>query len=110
MRGDGNLGGAVLFFSKAQPIADYLVRRPMVTSRWLRLLSPTFFLAANPANLGNTLEMAITLCRFGVRRFARHCRAAFRLGGGSRVEENVHVHSEKSWPLGMTIALVKIVY
>jgi hypothetical protein len=79
MRGDSNLGGAVLFFSKAQPIADYLVRRPMVTSRWLRLLSPTFFLAANPANLGNTLEMAITLCRFGVRRFARHCRAAFRL-------------------------------
>jgi hypothetical protein len=97
VRGDGNLGGATLFFSKAQPIADYLVAPPYGGLNMAALVVPDIFWQPirpfsaihwrwrSPcAGLVSADSLATAVPHSG-------------LGGGSRVEENVHVHTEKSW-------------
>src|SRR6516165_3894280 len=78
MHGDGDLGGATLVVSNAQSITDYSLVPPDGGLNAAALVVARHLLPADPALLGNTLEMAVTLCGFGFSRFARHRRGARR--------------------------------
>src|SRR4051794_30652292 len=78
MDGNANLGRATLVLMKAQPVADHLFISAdggfhPAACRVARRLLP-----ADPALVGNALEMAVALRGLGLRRRARHGRGTGR--------------------------------
>ena len=91
MHGDGNFGGATLVFSKAQSIANYLLIPSDGGLNTAAVVVARHLLPADPALLGYTLEMVVTLCGFGFSRFARRRRGArrhYNHGGGITVSDS----------------------
>jgi hypothetical protein len=78
MDSNAKFGGAATVFAKAQTITDDLF---VASDGGLNPAAPGIarqLLPADPALLGNALQMLIALCRRGFSRFARYCRGARR--------------------------------